>query len=49
MGELAAKLILDRILHPEIRPRSRTVIDTTIMGRDSVRNLLSSSAAARSL
>jgi len=39
MGELAAKLILDRIYHPEVRIRSRTVIDTTIMSRDSVRNL----------
>lgn len=36
MGELAAKLILDRIYHPEVRLRSRTVIDTTIMSRDSV-------------
>jgi GntR family transcriptional regulator of arabinose operon len=41
MGEFAAKLILDRIYHPEVRLRTRSVIDTTIMSRDSVRNLLS--------
>jgi len=48
MGELAAKLILDRIYHPEIRSRTRTVIDTTIMSRDSVRVLQPVSAAPRS-
>ena len=42
MGEFAAKLILDRIYHPEVRLRSRTIIDTAIMSRDSVRNLLAS-------
>jgi GntR family transcriptional regulator of arabinose operon len=46
MGELAAKLILDRIYHPEVRLRSRSVIDTTIMSRDSVRSLLSPPGAS---
>jgi GntR family transcriptional regulator of arabinose operon len=41
MGELAGKLILDRIYHPNIQSRTRTVIETTVISRDSVRNLLS--------
>jgi GntR family transcriptional regulator of arabinose operon len=39
MGEFAAKIMLDRIYHPEVRLRTRAVIETTIMSRDSVRNL----------
>jgi GntR family transcriptional regulator of arabinose operon len=39
MGEFAAKLMLDRIYHPEVRLRTRSVIETTIMSRDSVRTL----------
>ncbi len=39
MGELAAKLLLDRIYHPEVSLRSRSVIETSIVSRDSVRTL----------
>lgn len=46
MGELAGKLILDRIYHPDVKSRTRTVIDTNVISRDSVRDLCSSSDGA---
>jgi len=39
MGELAGKLILDRIYHPDVKSRTRTVIDTNVISRDSVCSL----------
>lgn len=39
MGELAGKLILDRIYHADVKSRTRTVIDTNVISRDSVRAL----------
>lgn len=39
MGELAGKLLLDRIYHPDVKSRTKAVIDTSVIGRDSVRSL----------
>ena len=43
MGELAGKLLLDRIYHPDVKSKTRTTIGTSIIQRDSVRDLTAAS------
>lgn len=46
MGELAGKLMLDRIYHAEVKSRTQTIIDTTVISRESVRDLSSDFASS---